>query len=130
MAGVVQIPIPMQDASLALQLTEQRRPRIWGQDMKGCTLEPVGFDPGHRLVENVRTVVIEPQYEAAIDLDAVPMEHLDTARIVLGSWGSLPRVTQVHAIQRLESHEYARTSGERHFVDERGVIGHIDRDRG
>src|SRR3954464_7951833 len=91
MRGVVSVPVTVQDAPLALELTEQRGPGIRSQYVEGCALQSVRLDPLNGSFENVRPIVIESEHEAAVHLDSVAVEDRHTARIVLRRGGPLAR---------------------------------------
>src|SRR5678816_4680680 len=92
---VVLVPVAVQDASLRVELTEQRRAWIRREDVERRALEPVLFDPLHRALEDVRTVEIEAEHEAAAHLDAIALQQRDAARVVVGRWRALPRVREI-----------------------------------
>ena len=63
--------------------------------MKGRAFQAVFLDPVGGPGENVVPVVIEPQNERAVHLDAVLMQHADPARIVAGLWCFLPCIGEI-----------------------------------
>src|SRR5262245_50144492 len=65
---VVERPVLVKQAALALELPEERGSRIGCQDMERCTLQPVPLDPLDRPVEHIRVVVVESQDETPVDL--------------------------------------------------------------
>ena len=111
---VVQGPIAVQQPPLGFHLPEQRRRRIRSKNVKRCALQAVLLDPFGGAGENVFPVVIESQHERTIHLDAVIVQHAHAARIVGGLRSFLPGVGQILIGERLEPHEYAGASGQRH----------------
>src|SRR5258706_16235320 len=103
----------MQQTPLCLYLAEQRRPGIWGKNVKRRAFQTVLLDPFGRPGEDVLPVVIESQYERTIHLDAVVVQHADPARIVGSLRRFLPCLREVLIRERFESPESARTSGSR-----------------
>src|SRR5262245_49696819 len=105
MAGIVESPILMQEPSLASHFLEKRRAGIRCQDVERGAFETVLFDPVNRLLEDVRSVVIESQDETAVHLDAAAMEDLHAPRIVVGSRTLLVRRGNIIVFQRFKTHE-------------------------
>jgi hypothetical protein len=77
--------------------------RRWRINMKGRAFQSVRLYPLNSPFEHVRSIVIEAEHKAAINLNAIAMEYGDAAGVVLGSGGPLAGIGEVAAIQRLET---------------------------
>ena len=77
-------------------------------------------------LEDVGPVVVEAEHEAAVHLDAVVVQQLDAAGVVVGARRLLAGVGEVVVGERLEADEHAGAAGQRHLADQRRVVGHVD----
>jgi len=86
--------------------------------------ETVFLHPIDSCLENIFPVVVETEDEAPVYLDAVAMQHLHATGVVLGARALLPGIGNVVVLQRLESDEDTRTTGQGHLAHQRPrVVG-------
>src|SRR6516165_1386233 len=120
----------MQEAALRFHLAEQRRRRIWGENVECGAFQAILLDPISGSREDIFAVVIETKDKGTIHLDTVAMEYPDTAGVIRGSRRFLFRFAEVLVPQRLEADKDAGASPEGHVPDQTWVVGDIDRDSG
>ena len=77
MTRVVQRPILVEDSSFLLILLKQWSRRVGCQDVKGCALQPICFNPVSSLLKYVGFIMIKTKNKTPIYLDAVVMEYFD-----------------------------------------------------
>src|SRR5260370_32190782 len=95
MSGVVKIPVIVEDSSLPLHLTKQRRAGIRRQDVERGALETRLFDERSKAYKAIWAIMIEAHHEAAIHLNAVVVEDANAPRVVVGSRSLLSTVCEV-----------------------------------
>ena len=72
---IVQIPIAREDAAFALQPGKQRGARKRRQHRKARQIDPGADGKFHRGIKYVGRVVIQPEHEAALHRNAVPVQR-------------------------------------------------------
>ena len=125
---VVARPVAVQESTFRFELTEQRRARVGRQDVERRALQALGLDPVHEFRETIRVIVVEAQYEAAVDLDAVVVQQGDALCVFLRPRRFLARVREVGPAEGFEAHEDAGATGQGHFAHQGRIVGGVDRD--
>src|SRR4029077_4268849 len=97
----------MENGLFAFHLPEERRSRIWRQDMEGCAFETILFDPLGQANKPVPAILINSQNETAVDLDSILVEQTDAARIILRPRCAFARCRQVVVRERFKANEHA-----------------------
>jgi hypothetical protein len=77
--------------------------------------------------KDVAAIVIKSKYEAAVHLDSIIVEQSHALSIVFCSRALLACVGDVLVLQRFESNKDARATCQRHFTNQRWIVGHVNR---
>src|SRR5205823_12815579 len=119
-AGVVQIPIAMEQPPFCLHPLMQRGVGIRGEDVEGGGLDALLDRPFDGPLEDIRPVMIHPENEAAVDHDTEVVEALHSRCVVTPDVLVFTLLLKVGAVDRLESDEQAaKTAGDRFLQNSR-----------
>ena len=111
MASVEEIPIAREQASFALHAGVESGARIRRLNMKSRGRNAVLDGPIHGAMEDVFSVIIHTENEAAIDHDAERVQAIGDRFVVAAEVLALVAAFQVFRRERLEAYEDATQTG-------------------
>ena len=82
LAGIVPVPVPVEDSALRFHVRKEPGSRIGCQDVKGTGSQGIPDGPVDRAPEYFGIVGIEAEHKATIDHNAEGMEPLDRLLVV------------------------------------------------
>ena len=129
-AGVVSVPIPVQQPILGLHPGVEGRVRVGRQDVEGRGFDPLLDRPLDRPLEDVRAVVVHAEDKAAVDHHTEVVQPPDGRRVVAADVLVFPLLLQVVAVDGLEAdEEAAQAARDRLLEDLRLLEDGLDRAR-
>src|SRR5690242_3668509 len=105
MAGIVEIPIAMEQTSLRLHALVEGGVGIGCQDMEGCCLDTLSNGPLDGSIKYAFVVLVHAENEARVDHDAEVMQAADRSGVVAIEVLEFALLAQVRGAERLESNE-------------------------